>query len=519
MAAATYARILGSDKEREIDWTTVHKINYIHRHALWPLICRRTLLELLVEKEPVFKKGGKTYATSDLSDYFARIVRQYWMPFAAACVDELLVTGFVMYDFAELETGDMVPVVLRSENAGHASHPHMSSIGEYTVKVTYDRTMHRNKYTVYNLKDENGNPLAIPTVRETARVYAVMGFEPSADGSINSKLRPLIDQFAFIDALTEYELNTAYNASHPVLALQSSETISKQDPPLAIPFAGANREMAYRTKNGLYSNPANPDADMQDFVQKTNRHGMRRAHVIQDKLGDGYRVAPTYMNNILPLPPGYTTASLPTPQFYPGYEQALKNNEEEICCSYGLTRSLFVQDVSNRGQGNVMLTSDILRHTMDYWRDLLKSILTRVFAQLYGQGDFLSTASDLMQENPELVHAKPVHFFDVVKQLAEVTVSIPSTPMVDFDGMTKLFVTGIMPWEEFFANSRAASGLPPAKAPPPPNMEKFTEQLLASQGTAPKPDPKMSSAKKSSNSTTKKNKKKESSVPKKSAKS
>lgn len=467
------------DDETELDWSTIRHINRYHRHGVWPQVCRVGMHKMILNKEPTFTRGKETHTTAELQPRFRDVVRDYWVPFTALCTDELLVGGAVVFEYHITDEDDYVPVILPSEEGGV----------EHGVTIRRDRKHMRNIYTVYTLKDENGRALPVPKVRPGARVLTDNGFEPSLDGTINSRLFPLLAIESFYAQIRKFALDTEYNLARPPLVFECDPAAASnmKAAETSLPYANANRERARADGTMLFTQRRDPNV-IPHFISKVNKMTINaKAQLTSTDAGGVLTATPFFVDNMLFLPEGISPANTVVPVRMPNYDKHMDNYVNEVCAVYGLSRSLFIQDVANRGTGNTVLTSETLRHTIMELIHTISLILTRVHEDLYGEHDHLIEAEKMMRKKR---HLSSPDFFKVVRDVAEVHVTLPAPPTTDHDMLERLYALKVITWPKFYESMLAISGLPASDVPPEPTVDELTKRLAMIQGQRadPKPD-------------------------------
>lgn len=467
--------------EERVDWKTIHSIDSYYKTGAWPQVCRTGLRKLLLNKEPTFKQGQKTYTTAQLQPHFRDLIRQYWIPFTAQCMDELLTAGFVVFEYHPTASGDYVPVILKSVDGGR----------EHDVTIKRDRKTMRDVFTVYSLKDENGNLLPVPQPRENARVLMDHGYEPCLDGSIRSRLGPLQTIESKYAQIRTFALDTEYNLARPAVFIQCDDTAAASMNPTLnrLPYSHVNARRARETGSGMFNSYRDPQilARFQGTLQE------RKERLIHDMAeittGGELKATPYYIDNMVFLPPGMTPVNAAQPQRMPNFDKMMDRYENDVCALFGFPRSLFVQDVANRGTGNTVLTNDTLRHTMMELIHMLSVILTRVHEDLYGKEDHMLEAQKQIRKKR---HLAPGDFFKVVRDAAEVRVTLPAPPSTDLEMLERLYALKVVPWREMHDGSRAISGLPPSDAPAEPTVDELAKRIAMISGQ--RADPKVPTA-------------------------
>lgn len=454
--------------ERNLDAEAVRSISEIHKRSPWPRACRTMLHSMILQKELVFSKAGKTVTTPDLPIEFREIVRKHWIKFAALCVDEIFIAGFVVYTYVRLPSGDMVPVVLDSENMGT----------EYDVTIRRDRKKHQNVYRVYKKKGPKGEPLNPRTHFKSAHVLTGFGADPSLDGTINSKLVPMLK---IESERSKYEraLQAADDAlARPPIFLETDqERASNIDTSAALDaFADADREVAHRTNTMLFARPKQGVEAYAAFSSSMARAAEKSQELLNE---------PFYLNNVFYIPPGHKPVQVQQPTRPPDFEAHYLQYQQDVCTTYGLPRSLFIQDTHDRGVGNTVLTNETKRQTITFVVESVSRILTGIYNDLYFETDFRTKANEMKSALAGPISAGD--FFNAVKSVTETTVKLPMPPTVDPDELIRLRILKLIDWESFSTNMLSVAGVPAQKLTPEPSDKEFKKRFLLSQGQDPDP--------------------------------
>ena len=462
--------------EVEIARADISRCYELHTKGYWPVMCRRFLKELMVNKEPHFIVGEQTHTTSQLNPTFRQIVRNYWMPFMHEVMDEIIVAGFVAIRFPKLPgTGDRIPKVLKSADYGRS----------HVVSVRHEPKTSSNVYTVYRVKKITGDQTTLTDFEldRTSYVLANFNWEPTTLGRVQSIAASLLPWEDWMVKNQQFNMMAEYNLARPAIVTEMDSTAKQQS-------TGTERTDYYAEYDHLTSNS---DAGL--FVREQASPYVKAFK----KLVDGDTGVQTgwfppnsrelymvqqHVRNVVPLPPGHHVARQQLATRNPQYENYVRMYEETISAGYGIPRTLIVQDSAMRASGNTQLVNQTLRHTVMMWTDIFSTIYTEVYRKLYAASDVSFVLNNLPRKG--LKALTPKDLFDLTAAVQDVRVTIPVPPTASIEELQQLYIQGIITWKEYHAALRGLVGMPSTDPTKEPTKKQFQEMLMMIQGVWPK---------------------------------
>lgn len=459
---AVGAGFFDDPRETPLDVNTLRYINKIHDTGFWPSVCASGLEALILGKEMQFETMEGTFNTASVSPAFREIVRHYWMPFITACMHEIMIAGIVVMEFQRAPNNTKVPVVLRSEDIGDTFH----------VTVLINNKTLQKEYRVYTLVDETtGMRSTKPTRRRRAFVLSGFGGDPGSHGTIRSRLVPLINWETYYARLMQFDFVAQYTLARPPLVIETPEdkTASTNIAEYTGVYSEYDPETARRAGQGLFTRQTGAP-EREEFEEKVTGSSKDKKDFWLPETLDFLEFETQWRNNTLPLPPGNQVANAPLPVRDAQWESKIRMYQDSVSAIFFIPRSHLIQDTSNRGQGNAILTRERLRHTAAYWTVLLSRILTDVYRELYLKHDWVFRFRQI-PKTP--TGQRLTDMFKAARNAAQVTVTLPMPPTIEIEHMRQLYLMRIMDWKELHNGARSASGLAPADPPPEPPYEQI----------------------------------------------
>jgi hypothetical protein len=434
--------------ENRLDVATIHKLRDLHLHSHWPSLCRRMMIDELMQQDPRFEINGREFATHEVSPLYQELIRKYYMAFFLDAYDEIMLAGVVFLRIIKAPSGDRVPLVLSSAHFG----------------TTYDVFVHhegeKNLYRVVKLRNKNGETITPKTIRDVIPVDH-FGVAPSADGRLNSRLLSLLDSEIFYQHLVRMTLQAEYTLSNPPLV-----TETRPDAPTSVPM-DERRDSYYQDdeyndelQRGIYSRDQSSWRQVRDHFEMA--YQFMGKPVVNAELG---RFTNPLENNVRPLPYGHSIASQALPSRNPNLPELLREYELKVSATYGIPRALVVQDVSLRTAGAFDLVQAALRSTLTYWNNIGGQLLTAVYRCIYYPEDCNWIAQVLPERGNGMTEAE---LYETASQIADVKILIPLGPHGTIESNRVLYEEGVITWDEYVMSARATNGFGALMMPEPP---------------------------------------------------
>lgn len=444
--------------ELHLDYNTIHKIREMHFESHWPSLCRTTVLEYLRQEEPQFYMNGKKFENLDVNPLFNELVNRYYMSFCLDCYDEINIVGAVFFRFVRAPSGDNVPQVIRSE--------HFGTRYEIFVKDLEGE----NQYRVVKRKDKKGRYINPKTMKKVM-VMDHFGVKPTSKGHIQSKLVGLLSHEIYYQYMIRFSLQAEYTLSNPPIVAET--------PPEAqgvLPLE--ERETDYYTpheyelakQQGLYKKD-------QENLKRVQKHQQTDSWQIPLRVG---QVTNPVRENVHPIPTGLKIANAPMPQRNTNFVSWERVYELKVCSTYGIPRSLLVQDVSMQTAGAYQLVKDNLKVTLGYWNNICGQVLTAIYRCIYYPED----CNWIVNHFPQKEEMTEKELFKKASRIADVKIVLPIGTHGSLQENYELYMQGVITWEEYVSVARKHNGFGQRKMEEPTEKylsEKKTEQTYADQ--------------------------------------
>lgn len=436
--------------ESHLDYATLHKLREIHFRSHWPALCRRTLSEYLKQEEPRFSMNGKEFTSSEVNPLFRELVNKFYMSFLGDCVDEINVAGVVFFTFKKAPSGDSVPVVIRSEHFGDG------------YEVLIKDADGANQYRVLKTKNKEGRKV---TARQVKRLMVMdhFGGSPTSNGVLRSRLVGLLDHEVYYQYMLRFSLQAEYTLSNPPI-------VTETPPEAAGSLPVEERETDYYTpheyelakQQGLYKK----DQANMDRVQK---HQQAESWAVPLRLG---QVANPVKKNVHPIPVGLKVVSQAMPVRNPRFSEFERVYELKVCSTYGIPRSLLVQDVSMQTAGAYALVKDNLKVTLGYWNYVGGQLLTAVYRCIYYPDD----CNWIVNHFPGKEEMEEKELYRRASKIADVSVILPIGPHGSLEQNYELYMQGVITWDEYVKAARGINGFGYKEMPEPEQPRENKEQ-------------------------------------------
>lgn len=446
---------MAHDLEVKIDPLELELARDVHLDGYYPSICRQVLFSLIGGKDPHFNVGNETFTTAEVSPFFKEVIDEYWKPFGLACMDELMIAGFVMMTFSKIKSGDRVPVVVPTSLVG--------KFYEVTVRV-HPETM-RLQFAVYRLRDvKTGKPLVQRVRDNTIRVISNMGWDPSVNGKLRSIAAHAQAFETYMRDLMKFSRQAEYTLQRPPF-VTSMQLPARTVDPATVPnvYGDFDPNADRNNPHAVYFSSLSGDENRR-FHEQVQANAVDTTDGVKAAISD---------NHMVNMPAGYQVASaqLPSRNTYLGDQ--IKIYEAAVSGIYGVPRSMVTQEYSNQRVGAaVEMTTESLRHVVDMWSNHLARIFTAVYNFLYRESHWNLLLAKLPSANQAMTEDQ---LFDAVREASIVTVGLSSPPTTTQEEIGLLYERKIMPWEEYHDAARALAGLTQRMPPPEPALSLHEE--------------------------------------------
>lgn len=382
--------------------------------------CRNVLQQHLFSNGIVFNhRRGRT------DQHMQEIMTDYWLPFCKDLLDIALTQGIAACRLVTMEDGFQIPVVLEA-NSCHIYLDYNLGIREYVVM------------------DDQHN--AIPDTI----VLDIFGFSPTMNGRLCSIVANLMPTVRYMNSLMGSSLAMENKRASPTLMTEAIDT--KSDNVEGVQY-------------DYYA-----DGDMQDESDR-NKFNRNRSNVSQlarqQQLYDGFFAGSgeiskggSVLENVVALPLGQRLVNLPSHTGRADLVAQMKMQEDIICGTMGVPRSLFMSDTPHKADAEA--THQTFQKTVMSWKTMLQTACERVYNLIYAE----DIQSQMLKAMGTKKKRKRVDMYALKKKL-QVEIVFPVSPFLSIDRLHQHWERGVVPWETYLQHACAASGLPYQAMPEP----------------------------------------------------
>jgi hypothetical protein len=425
----------------------IKRLRNVYYNQQFPALCRRMLLEMILKEEPVFTMGGKSYMTSDTDPVFREVVRTNYMPFLQGCFDEIMLTGIAVVKIVRNQRGDRVPSVIPSDSFGRL----------YDLVVYTDPQTGGPTYKLHKLRKRDGTPMGAHggKVDKNAFIFSTFSTGPSVRGEIRSVISTILPTQIYYDRMMNFSMQADYNLSDPSLITETGPEAAagipahERDIPMYDPNDALETEL-----DRLYAKDAENRRHVREHIDLQLRNK-------PSWTPDGSsRLKKTIEDNSYSLPQGHHYVQGPTAQRRTDLIDMIREYQTIVASSFGIPKSMIIQDVSMRTGSTVHLVETTIGHTIGRWSKIMSQILTDVTRCIYFP-DECNIVFGILAKDPKNKDVPLETLLRQASEIASVQVTLPIVPSKDPVQSLFLMLQGIITWEEYAAHQRALGGYPP----------------------------------------------------------
>ena len=161
------------------------------------------------------------------------------------------------------------------------------------------------------------------------------------------------------------------------------------------------------------------------------------------------------MDNLVPLPSSFRVGTLMEPSGRSDFVGINRLCQETICSVLGVPRSLFISDhvVKSDSEG----THETLKQTMIAWKNIIGSILTKVW-RVCTEDSVLKEVMKDAKKNKKRAYTGIVLEKQISKKLQKI--EVPITPYCDSGQLRLLYLQEVISWEVYATYLLRNSSLP-----------------------------------------------------------
>lgn len=388
--------------------------------------CRNVLQQHLFSNGIVFNhRRGRVRPDQHMQE----IMTDYWLPFCKDLLDIALTQGIAVCRLVTMEDGFQIPVVLEA-NSCNIYLEYNLGIREYVVM------------------DDQQNEIPDTLVLD------IFGFSPTTNGRLCSIVANLMPTVRYMNSLMGTSLAMEKKRASPTLMTEAVDT------------------KADNVEGVQYDYYA--DGDMQDESDR-NKFNRNRSNVsqlaYQQQLYDGFfagngelSTGGNLLDNVVALPLGQHLVNIPAHTGRGDLVAQMKMQEDIICGTMGVPRSLFMTDTPHKSDAEG--THQTFQKTIMSWKTMLQTACERVYNIIYAE-DIKSQMLKAIGTKKKRKRTSSMSDMYALKKKLQVEILFPVSPFLSIDGLHQHWERGILPWETYLQHACAASGLPYQSMPEP----------------------------------------------------
>jgi len=388
--------------------------------------CRNVLQQHLFANGIVFNhRRGRVRSDQHMQE----IMTDYWLPFCKELLDIILAQGIAVCRLVTMEDGFKIPVVL----AANTCNIYM----EYNLGIRD-----------YVVLDDHQNEIPDTLVLD------IFGFSPTIDGRLCSIVANLIPTVKYMNSLMGTSLAMEKKRASPTLMTEAVDT--KSDNVEGVQY-------------DYYA-----DGDMQDESER-NKFNRNRSNVSQlahqQQLYDQYfagngevSTGGTVLDNVVALPLGQRIVNIPTQTGRGDLVAQLKMQEDIICGTMGVPRSLFMSDTPHKSDAEGI--HHTFQKTIMSWKTMIQTACEQIYNIIYAENIKSQMLKAIGTKKKRKRDSSMSEMYALKKKL-QVQIVFPVSPFLSIDGLHQHWERGILPWETYLQHACAVSGLPYHPMPEP----------------------------------------------------
>lgn len=361
--------------------------------------------------------------------HMQEIMTDYWLPFCKDVLDSVMIQGIAICRIVTMDDGLQVPVALEPNTC--------------------------NIYLKYNLgvreyiaMDDQHNEIP------EAIIFDIFGYSPDSKGHICSVVSNLMPTVRYMNTLMGTSLSMEQKRASPTLMTEAVDT--KSDSVEGVQY-------------DWYA-----DGDMQD---DSERNKFRRNSSNVSQLAQQQQMYDNYFSsggalssggdvlaNVVALPLGQRLVNIPAQTGRSDLVAQLKMQEDIICGTMGVPRSLFMSDTPHKSDSEG--THQTFHKTVMAWKTLVQTTCERIYNLIYAENIKVQMLKAMGKTKKRKRESTVAEMYALKKRL-QVEIIFPVSPFVSIDTMHQHWERGLLPWETYLQHACTASGLPYESMPEP----------------------------------------------------
>jgi len=385
-----------------------------------------------------FWKGDRIYP----SPSFRKIIDKYWIAYGKNAYDKICVMGVIPVKYAKIPgTNIRVPAVVGGRlgiDYNIIVKSNMNGLPEYIyVKLRSSKT---------------GFPIP-PQRSKGVTVLSGFGYDPLPDGRLVSIVASIVNQDYMVNRMMMYMLLAEYNRSDPIVLTEvGQESVASIRPDQQWDFY-IDRDRSAEESEGRF------ELNKQEIAQIVENQRLVEQHMPLS--GSDPTAAIDVMkkhikDNIFHLPAGHRLARQNMPDSRHDWTDLNKHAESIICAAYEVPRALLIAD-TGMSETSVKLTEKTMINNVNTWKNMLSSIYTDAYRDLYGDDDNEYASSLYTDDDTRKMTDNEL--FNVATE-PRVTVVLPIIPLDSHEMLLQKYALGIIDWRTYVESSKRISGDP-----------------------------------------------------------
>ena len=387
----------------------------VYRNDLFTLLCKNILKNKLIEN------GIKLVRNSVPIDIPSKYI---WLQFAVDLLDMVMVLGICPVRFD------------RKQNM-----PYVPPAGTFEIRILTlkDGTRKFQMYDEEHLHDPVPDCLIITG----------LGYDPDINGNLTSVVHTLRPTILFIAAIQDCAIEAETLRANPPIVTERKELNDEKREGVNFDFF-ADSDSTRHQASSVYRRDANAIDQLK-----------RQKQMFQDALsGRTTSTAEAAMDNVLPLPTGYTHATTIQATARTDFVSMQRLYQETICAVIGVPRSMVITD--SNVKSDLVGAHQIFRLSLLWWRKTLERGMTRSYRMLFLNSEAKNMAriakrrrlgnfADDYVDNSQANGNKSIKKGSI-QQIVEdnlPSITMPVAPYLEIDDLKELYHQEIINWETY----------------------------------------------------------------------
>lgn len=400
-----------STQHVEIPLTQMQAMQHVFQGTPTLQAARNVLHSRVLGQGLALQRAG---VSVDMQPAFRRHVNEHWLPFANACLDSILMFGFVVVTSAELDVDEQCEGKQpSSKKANTYQIPIVPATGMYTL--SFENTTPSSFVRTYSVR-----PVDAPVGTRDASCRVHVQQHPDAVGNVNSPMASVFDMSSFVDVLMNLAVTAEETRSHPPLITQmrrsaNSAAIAASD----MYFDTASEDACQQQQSRSNQRAALSLSSQVDLCAALNRSHAVGAHPQSLRASSRFgKTATAVADNSFTLPQDQEVATSTLPAARTDLVELLRTATDHMCAAMGVPSGL-VFDSHYAAQSTVQLS--LLNGTVSRISAALNAVLSRAYVDIYKDNDIelvTSPASVTTLSDIVALHTSGLADFEIAAPMA-----------------------------------------------------------------------------------------------------